>query len=59
MKVYMKLVMIIRVRLANVATSKNLTGKSAMFPRCNIDKNTLMPLDWKTHNQIDHILIDR
>jgi endonuclease/exonuclease/phosphatase family metal-dependent hydrolase len=35
------------VRLVNFATSENLRVKSTMFP------------DWKTHNQIDHILVDR
>jgi len=30
-----------------------------MFPRRNIRKYTWTPPDGKTHNQIDHILIDR
>jgi Cdc6-like AAA superfamily ATPase len=47
------------VRVVNFATSKNLTVKSTMFPHCNIHKFTLISPDGKTHNQIDHILIDR
>jgi hypothetical protein len=43
----------------NFATSKNLTVKSTMFPHCNIHKYTLTSPDGKTHNHIDHILIDR
>jgi endonuclease/exonuclease/phosphatase family metal-dependent hydrolase len=47
------------VRLVNFATSKNLRVKSTMFPHCNIHKYTWKSPDGKTHNQIDHILIDR
>jgi hypothetical protein len=47
------------VRVVRFATSKNLTVKSTMFPNCNIHKYTWMSPDGKTHNQIDHILIDR
>jgi hypothetical protein len=47
------------VRLVNFATSKNLRVKSTMFPHCNIHKYTWTSPDGKTHNQIDHILIDR
>jgi endonuclease/exonuclease/phosphatase family metal-dependent hydrolase len=47
------------VRLVNFATSKNLRVKSTMFPHCNIHKYTWMSPDGKTHNQIDHILVDR
>jgi endonuclease/exonuclease/phosphatase family metal-dependent hydrolase len=47
------------VRLVNSATSKNLRVKSAMFPHCSIYKYTWTSPDGKTHNQIDHILVDR
>jgi len=47
------------VRLVNFATSKNLVVKSTMFPRRNIHKYTWTSPDGNTHNQIDHILIDR
>jgi hypothetical protein len=47
------------VTVVNFATSKNLTVKSTMFPHRNIHEVTWTSLDWRTHNQIDHILIDR
>jgi hypothetical protein len=47
-----------RVRLVNFATSKNLRLKSTMFPHRNIHKYTWTSPDGKTHNQIDHILVD-
>jgi hypothetical protein len=47
------------VRLVNVATSKNLRVKSTTFPHRNIHKYTWTSPDGKTHNQIDHILVDR
>jgi hypothetical protein len=47
------------VRVVNFATSKNLTAKSTMFPHCNIHKVTWTSSEGRTHNQIDHILIDR
>jgi len=47
------------VRLINFATSKNLVVKSTMFPHRNIHKYTSTSPDGKTHNQIDHVLIDR
>ena len=47
------------VRIVNFATSKNLVVKSTMFPRQNIHKYTWTSPDGKTHNQIDHVLIDR
>jgi hypothetical protein len=47
------------VRLVNFATSKNLRVKSMMFSHYNIHKYTWTSPDGKTHNQIDHILVDR
>ena len=47
------------VRIVNFATSKNLVLKSTMFPHRDIHKHTWTSPDGKTHNQIDHILIDR
>jgi endonuclease/exonuclease/phosphatase family metal-dependent hydrolase len=47
------------VRLVNFATSKDLRVKSTMFPHCNIHKYTWTSPDGKTHNHIDHILVDR
>jgi len=43
----------------NFATSKNMVVKSTMFPHRNIHKYTWTSPDGKTHNQIDHVLIDR
>jgi hypothetical protein len=47
------------VRVVNLATSKNLVVKSTMFPHRNIHKYTRTSPDGKTHNQIDHVSIDR
>jgi len=47
------------VRLVNFVTSKNLVVMSTMFPHRNIHKYTWTSPDGKTHNQIDHVLIDR
>jgi hypothetical protein len=47
------------VRVVNFATSKNLVAKRTMFPHRNIHKYNWTSPDGKTHNQIDHILIDR
>ena len=47
------------VRLVNFATSKNLVVKSTMFPHRNIHKYTCTSPNGNTHNQIDHVLIDR
>ena len=47
------------VRQVNFAASKNLVVKSTMFPHRNIHKYTWTSPDGKTHNQIDHVLIDR
>jgi len=46
------------VRIVNFATSKNLVVQSKMFPHRNIHKYTWTSFDGKTHNKIDHILID-
>jgi hypothetical protein len=47
------------VRIVNVDTSKNLRVKSMMFPHRNIHKYTWTSPDGKTHNHIDHILVNR
>jgi len=47
------------VRTVNFATSKHLVVKSTMFLHQNIHKYTWTSPDGKTHNQTDHILIDR
>ena len=47
------------VRIVNVATSYKLVVKSTMFLHQNIHKYTWIYPDGKTHNQVDHILIDR
>jgi hypothetical protein len=47
------------VRVVNFATSKNLVVMSTMFLHQNIHKYTWTSPDGKTHNQINHILIDR
>ena len=46
-------------RIVNFATSTNLVVKSTIFPHQNIHKYTCTSPDGKTHNQTDHILIDR
>ena len=45
-------------RIVNFATSK-IWFLRTMFPHRNIHKCTRISPDGKTHNQIDHILIDR
>jgi endonuclease/exonuclease/phosphatase family metal-dependent hydrolase len=47
------------IRLVNFGTSKNLRVKSTMFPHRNTHKYTWTSPGGKTHNQIDHILVDR
>jgi hypothetical protein len=46
------------IRVVNLATSKNLVVKSTMFSHRCIHKYTWTSPDGKTHNQIDHILIE-
>jgi hypothetical protein len=47
------------VRVVNFATSKNLTVKSTIFPHRNIHNVIWTSPGGRSHNQIDHILIDR
>jgi hypothetical protein len=47
------------VRVVNFATSKNLISKSTTFPHSDIHKHTWTSSDGVTHNQIDHVLIDK
>jgi hypothetical protein len=47
------------IRIVNFATSKNLVFKLKMFQHPNIYKYTWTSSDGKTHNQIDHILVER
>jgi hypothetical protein len=47
------------VRIVNFATSKNLVVNLMMFQHRNIHKYTWISPDGQTHNQIDHILVDR
>jgi endonuclease/exonuclease/phosphatase family metal-dependent hydrolase len=46
------------VRAVNFATSKNLIIKST-FPHRDIHKHTWTSPDGVTHNQIDHVMIDK
>jgi endonuclease/exonuclease/phosphatase family metal-dependent hydrolase len=47
------------VSVVNFATFKNLVVKTTMFPHCKIHKCTWTSPEGNTHDQIDHILIDR
>ena len=46
------------ITIIKFATSRNLVVKSTLFPHRNIHKYTWTSPDDKTHNQIDHVLID-
>jgi len=46
-------------RIVNFATSKNLAVKSTIFLHRHIHKYTWTSPDVKSHNQIDHVLINR
>ena len=47
------------IRLVNFATSKNLIVKSTKFPHRNIHKYSWTSPDGITHNQIDHVQVDK
>jgi len=47
------------VILVNLGTSNNLVIKSTVSPHLNSHKYTCTSSNDNTHNQIDHILIDR
>jgi hypothetical protein len=47
------------VRRVHFDMPKNLVVKSTMFPHRNVSKYTRTSPDWKTHNNIDHMLVDR
>jgi hypothetical protein len=46
-------------KVVNFATAKNLTLKSTTFPHHDIHKHIWTSSDGVTHNQIDHVLIDK
>jgi hypothetical protein len=48
-----------RVRVVNFATLKYLIVQNTTFPDSNIHKYTWTSPDGVTHNQIDHVLIDK
>jgi len=59
MTVYIRIVRDDNVTTVKFATSKSLVVNSTMFPHRNIHKFTWTCPDGKTHNQSDHMLIDR
>jgi hypothetical protein len=46
-------------RIVKFATSENLVVKSTMFLHRNIYKHTWTSPDGKTHNRVDHVMIDK
>jgi endonuclease/exonuclease/phosphatase family metal-dependent hydrolase len=48
-----------RVKAVNFATLKNLIVKITTFPHHDIQKHSWTSPDGATHNQIDHVLIDK
>jgi hypothetical protein len=48
-----------RVRVVNFETSKNIIVKNTTFSHHNIHKHIWTSHDGVTHNQIDHVLIDK
>jgi hypothetical protein len=47
------------IRVVNIKKSENLRAKITVFWYCSIHKYTWTSPDGESHNQIDHILIDR
>ncbi|KDR12822.1 hypothetical protein L798_07067, partial [Zootermopsis nevadensis] len=47
------------VRAVTFATSKDLIVKSTKFPHRDVHKYTWTSPDGRTHNQIDHVLVDK
>jgi hypothetical protein len=47
------------VRVVNLATSKNLNVKGTTLPHDDIHKHTWTSPDGVTHNQTDHVFIDK
>jgi hypothetical protein len=47
------------LRVVNFATCKNLVIKRTVFSQRDIHKYTWASPEGKTHNQTDHVLIDR
>jgi len=47
------------VRIVNFATLKNLVLKNTMYPHRDFHKYSWTSPDRKTHNKIDHKLLDR